>query len=385
MKHHHIALMFVLVLALAVTSCAAPPTPVPPTPVPPTAVPATKAPVAVAPTDAAPCLVVGMLVGGSIKDAGYNQSQAEGLEQLKKNLSCVKTILAENVSDADAERTMEGMIQQGAKLIFPAGSPYQDPALNVAKKYPDVYFMHPGGWKLAPNFATYFGTTQFHWYLMGVAAGKMSKTGKIGFVGGMPLGFALGNINGFHLGARSVNPKIETRVVFTNAWMDRGKEAAATNALIDQGVDVVGMHIDSPSTVVQTTESRGAMTIGFQSNAVQQFAPKGWITGLGFTWGGIMTDAAKMVIDGKFKSAHYRGGVSDGYMAIAPFGSNVPKDVQNTVTSLAADIGSGKLQVFKGPLKDQDGNIKIKEGEVWGNDKMSSFDWFVEGIVGKPK
>jgi basic membrane lipoprotein Med (substrate-binding protein (PBP1-ABC) superfamily) len=98
-----------------------------------------------------------------------------------------------------------------------------------------------------------------------------------------------------------------------------------------------------------------------------------------------MTNAAKMVVDGKFKSTHYRGGVSDGYMAIAPFGPNVPKDVQDLVNSSAQDIGSSKLQVFKGPIKDQDGNIKIKEGEVWGNDKMSSFDWFVEGIVGKPK
>lgn len=406
MKHLKLGLLIALMM-LVVVSCATPaptPTPVPvPTKAPATSAPPPPAPTTaptvaptqppaptavpptVKPTEAPPCLIVGMIVGGSANDAGYNQSQADGLAELKKNLPCVKTIFAENVPDADAQRVMEGMIQQGAKLIFPAGSPYQDPALAVAAKYPNVAFMHPGGFKQAPNFGTYFGTTQFHWYLMGVAAGKMTKTNKIGFVGGMPLGFSLGNINGFHLGARSVNPKVETRVVFTNAWLDRAKEAAATNALIDQGVDVVGMHIDSPVTVVQTTESRGAFSIGFQSNAVQQFAPKGWITGLGFTWGGLMTDAAKQVIAGTWKRADLRAGVAEGYMAIAPFGPSVPKDVQELVLSQAKDLGSGKLKPFTGPIKDQDGNIKIKDGEVWGNEKMASFDWFVEGIVGKPK
>lgn len=402
MKRQFGSVVLIALVALIVISCATPtpaPTAVPaptqpaatvaptlpPPTVPPTPVPPTATRPAPTPTEGPPCLVVGMIVGGSANDAGYNQAQYDGLMDLKKNLPCIKTIFAENVPDADSERVMENMIQQGAKLIFPAGSPYQDPALRVAGKYPNVFFMHPGGWKLAPNFGTYFGTTQFHWYLMGVAAGKTTKTNKIGFVAGMPLGFALGNINGFHLGARSVNPKVETRVVFTGAWLDRAKEAAATNALIDQGVDVVGMHVDSAATVVQTAESRGAYSIGFQSSAVQQFAPKGWITGLGFTWGGIMTDAAKMVMEGKFKSAHYRGGVAEGYMAIAPFGPAVPKDVQELVLSLAKDLGTGKLEVFKGPIKDQDGTIRIKEGEVWGNDKMGSFDWFVEGIVGKPK
>lgn len=387
MERKQALLVALTVAALILAGCAAPaasPTPVPPTPTKAPAAP-TTAPAVPTATQAGPCIIIGMIVGGSITDAGYNQSQYEGLQILQKNLSCAKTIFAENVPDADAQRVMENMIQQGATLIFAAGSPYQDPALAVAAKYPKVIFMHPGGWKLAANFGTYFGTTQFHWYLMGVAAGKMTKSNKIGFVAGMPLGFALGNINGFHLGARSVNPKAETRVVFTGAWLDRAKEAAATNALIDQGVDVVGMHVDSPVTVVQTAESRGAYTIGFQSNAVQQFAPKYWITGLGFTWGGLMTDAAKQVMAGTWKSSHQRAGVAEGYMAIAPFGPAVPKETQELVLSLAKDLGSGKLQVFKGPIKDQDGVVRIKEGEVWGNDKMASFDWFVEGVVGKPK
>ena len=74
-----------------------------------------------------------------------------------------------------------------------------------------MFFYHAGGWMRAPNFGNYFGNTQMAWYPMGVAAGKMTKTNKLGFVIGMPIGFALGNVNAFELGARSVNPNGRAR------------------------------------------------------------------------------------------------------------------------------------------------------------------------------
>ena len=82
---------------------------------------------------------------------------------------------------------------------------------------------------------------------------------------GFPIPNILATVNAFHLGARSVNPNVTTRVVFNNAWVDPSKEAAATNALGYQGVDVVTMIVDSPITVVQTAERRGMYSIGFHS------------------------------------------------------------------------------------------------------------------------
>ena len=81
---------------------------------------------------------------------------------------------------AEAERVMESMIQQGAKLIFPTSFGHQEPAFNVAKRHPDVYFEHAGGWMMSANFGNYFGNTQAAWYPMGVAAGKMTKTQQAG-------------------------------------------------------------------------------------------------------------------------------------------------------------------------------------------------------------
>src|SRR6202042_771722 len=237
-----------------------------------------------------PSLTVGAIYVGSVNDYGYNRSMKDGLEEMKRNIPGLKLVEAENVPEsAESERVMEGMIQQGAKLIFATSFGHQQFAFNLAKTHPDVYFEHAGGWIQAPNFGNFFGATQAAWYPMGVAAGKMTKSNTLGFVVGVPIGYAIGKVNAFGMGGRSVNPKVETHVVVTGGWSDKTKEASAANALIDQGADIVTMHVVSPATITQPAASRNAYAIGFQSIEAAQLAPKFWITGLGFTWGPFMT------------------------------------------------------------------------------------------------
>lgn len=334
--------------------------------------------------DEQPVLIVGAIYVGSVNDAGYNQAMKEGLEEMKKNIPGIKLLEAENVPEgAEAERVIENMIQQGATLIFPTSFGHMEPAANVAERHPDVIFMHAGGWIQTDNFGNYYGNMPPSFYPMGVAAGKMTKTNKLGFVIGLPIGWSIANVNAFHLGARMVNPDVVTTVVVTGGWLDRAKETAAANALIDQGVDVLTMHVDSPGTIIQTAEERGVYSIGFQSLAAQKFAPKGWITGLGFTWGGVMTEAAQQVIDGTWKSQMLRKGIDEGYIAVAPFGEAVPEDVRKIVLDAVARLAEG-FNVFTGPIKDQEGNIHLPEGETVSAGDMGNFDWYAEGIIGKP-
>jgi len=332
-----------------------------------------------------PSLIVGAIYVGSLNDYGYNRAMKDGLEEMKKNIPGLNLLEAENVSEtAESERVMEGMIQQGAKLIFATSFGHQQFAFNLAKSHPDVTFEHAGGWMQAANFGNYFGATQAAWYPMGVAAGKMTKSNTLGFVVGVPIGYAIGNVNAFEMGARSVNSAAQTRVVVTGGWSDKAKEVAAANALIDQGADVVTMHVDSPATIIQVAESRNVHSIGFQSVEARQLAPKGWITGLGFTWGPFMTETAKSVMAGSFKPAMVRQGVGQGMMAVAPFGSTVPADVQALVTDAANKVGGG-FNPFTGPVTDNTGAVRIAAGEFWGGDKMGNFDWYVDGVIGKAK
>jgi len=344
--------------------------------------------VAVGGPDAAaqPKLKVGIIHLGSINDAGYNQAHAEGVQIMKRNLPGVEVIQVENVPEgADAERVMENMIRQGAGLIIAASFGYLEPALRVAQKYPDVKFVHPGGYKRAPNLTTYWASTPEAFYLMGIAAGMSTKTNKLGYVVALPISFFLANINAFELGARSVNPKAETRVVFTGGFLDPAKEAAAASALLEQGVDVLGVIVDSPITVVQAAEKRNAYSVGYHYLGAQKFAPKGWISGIAFTWGDLYTRFAKQVMDGTWKSENILGGLGDDYLTIAPFGPAVPPEAVKLVNAKKQDLASGKLQVFQGPLRDNKGVERVKAGEVFPLTELRKMDWLVEGVVGQAR
>jgi basic membrane protein A len=369
--------------AAPATTVAVPPTAVPPTVVPPTAVP----PTAVVPTEVTTCLIIGATFGGSITDAGYNQAMYEAVMDIKKNIPCVKILTADNVYDeAGATNTMQSMLDKGAKMIIATASNHQDPAFALSQTHPDVIFEDAGGWKTSANFGIFFGSPPDGWYLMGIAAGKMTTSNKIGFVANAPFGWALTFINAFELGVQSVNPAAQTFVTFTQAWGDSAKEAEATNALINQGADVITMFVDSPVTVIGTAEKRQVYSIGFQNLAAQQFAPDYWISGTYYTLGPTLTWLTQEVIDKKWGDAPFvTCGISAGCMGIAPFGPKVPQSVQDLVKAKLAEIDAGTLVVFKGPIVDQNGKVVIADGVVLTPDKMSGVDWFVKGVVGSPK
>ena len=348
--------------------------------------PAEEEPVAEEPSEEGPCLIIGALHGGPITDAGYNQAMHESIMQIKENIPCVEILEAENVpEEAGATSTMENMLQEGAGMIIATAFNHQYPALTLANENPDVIFEHAGGWEMGANFANFFGEPPDTWYMMGVAAGSMTESNKLGFVAAFPLGWTNTFINAYTLGAQSVNPDVETIVAFTFGWGDSAKEADATNSLINQGVDVITMHVDSPSTVLSTAESRGAYSIGFQSLAAQEFAPEYWISGIGYTLGDTLTWLASTVIDETWEPIFLRCGIADGCMAMAPFGPKVPQEVQDQVLQVKDDIEAGTIVVFTGPVIDQDGNVVVAEGDVLTPDLMSSVDWFVQGVTGSPK
>ena len=379
-----VGLLLVTTLLVAACGQAATPTAAPPEP---TAAPP-EAPTAepVEPTAAGPCLIIGALHGGPVTDAGYNQAMHESVMAIQENIPCVEIIEAENVpEEAGATSTMENMIQQGAGMIIATAFNHQYPALELSNKYPDVIFEHAGGWEMGANFANFFGEPPDTWYMMGAAAGKTTQSNKLGFVAAFPLGWTLTFINAFELGAQSVNPDAQTIVAYTFGWGDAAKEADATNSLINQGADVITMHVDSPATVLSTAESRGVYSIGFQSLAAQQFAPEYWITGIGFTLGDKLTWLASTVIDGTWEPIFLRCGIADDCMAMAPYGPKVTQEVKDAVDQARADIDTGTKVVFAGPIVDQDGNVKVAEGEELTADVMGSVDWFVKGVVGSPK
>jgi simple sugar transport system substrate-binding protein len=212
---------------------------------------------------AAKKVTMGFIYVGPRDDYGYNQAHFEGQSAIVKQ-SWIKAVDQEHVPKTIAvQKAMESMINlDGAQVVFPTSFGYFDPhILKIAPKYPDVMFLHCGGLydasKHPKNVGSYFGYIDEAVYVSGIVAGHMSKTGKLGYIAAIPIPQVLRNINNFTMAARSVNPKITVQVVFTGGWSNPVKEAESANSLIDQGVDVLTCHVDSPKVVVETAEKRG--------------------------------------------------------------------------------------------------------------------------------
>jgi basic membrane protein A len=332
-------------------------------------------------------LIVGGIHVGSIKDAGYNQAQHDGLVYLKQHVPGITLLEAENIAEGPGvETVMQNMIAAGARLIFPQSFGYQDFALNVAAKNPSVVFEHPAGYKSAPNFGTYWAASTPINYALGVVAAKTSKTGKLGFVGAMPIPTVIATADAFHLGARSVNPKITTTVIFNGSWSDPGKEAAAVNTMADKGIDVVASLVDSPITVVKTAEQRHIWSVGYHSAAAAKFAPKYWLSGVDFNWGPMFVQMAQKVINETWKAQNWVAPVNMHIARLAPFGKNVTAAAKTAATKTVGLFASGKLKSpFTGPVYDQQGKLRVPKGKVPDAGFEYGITWLAKGMIGKTK
>jgi len=335
-------------------------------------------------------MTVGYIYVGPKDDFGYNQAHAEAAAEIKK-LAGIKVVEEENVPETQAvQKAMQGMISQdGATLLFPTSFGYFDPhMLAVAAKNPGVRFAHCGGlWtqgKHPANTGSFFGYIDEAQYLNGVVAGHMSKSKKLGFVAAKPIPQVLRNINAFTLGAKSVDPKITTSVIFTGDWSMPVKEAEATNSLSDQGVDVFTMHVDGPKVVVETAAKRGKMVCGYHASQAK-LAPNAYLTGAEWNW----ITAYKIIIDaartGKPHPNFVRGGLKEGFVKTSPYGAMVSEAARKNADTVKAKMVAGSFDIFAGELKDNTGKIVVPAGKVFKQTdvELEGMNYLVEGVVGK--
>ncbi len=152
----------------------------------------------------------------------------------------IEYVFSENVTNADYERVMRGYAEGGHTLIVGESFAVEAAARKVAKDYPKVNFlMGSGGKPQAPNFGVFDNYIQEPAYLSGMIAGGMTKSNKIGMVGGFPIPEVNRLMNAFMAGAKESNPKVEFTVSFINSWFDPPKAKEAAFAMIDKGADVL--------------------------------------------------------------------------------------------------------------------------------------------------
>jgi simple sugar transport system substrate-binding protein len=328
-------------------------------------------------------LKIGFVYVSPIGDAGWTFQHDTGRKEMEKALAGkVTTKYVESVPEgADAERVIRDLAQSGNTLIFTTSFGYMNPTIKVATAFPNVDFEHATGYKTAKNVGIYNARFYEGRYLAGIVAGKMSKTGVAGYVAAFPIPEVVMGINAFARGMRSVNPKAEVKVIWTNSWFDPGRESEASNTLISQGADVLTHHTDSTA-AVQTAEAKKVYAIAYHSD-MSKYGPNAQLTAVTHHWGDYYTRVAQSVLDGKWQPDNVWGGIKDGMIKLAPFNKIVPPDVVAMVKKAEGEIAAGKLSPFTGPMKTNDGREVLAAGKTLTDAELSKMDYYVEGVVGK--
>lgn len=320
---------------------------------------------------------------GPVSDEGWTWSHDQGRLFVEEQLGDkVKTVMVESLPYSDeASRILSQFVADGARMIF-ITSTYADFVSKVSDRNPDVAFLECGGSSTTDNKIGYYVN---HWdpsYLIGMMAGLLSKSGKMGFVGSFAVPAVFASVNSFAMGARSVNPNAVTKAVLINAWFDPSKAKQAAEALISDGCDFLFGIMDEAA-YLQVAEKEGIWAAMWNTD-MRRFGPNAYVSSVMLDWKQYYADEIKKLLSGTWKGNRFvylpigKGTDRDSW------GKNVPEEYQWMVDAVRDHMLKGWTP-FTGPIKDKDGNVRVPAGEKLTPDYMyDKWTWSVEGVSGMP-
>ena len=321
----------------------------------------------------------GFIYVGPIGDHGWTYQHEQGRLAVE-NLGYETTYVESVPEGADAERVIRQLASTGHNPIFTTSFGYMDPTAKVAKDFPDVKFEHATGYKRAGNLSTYAARFYEGRHVIGKMAGMLTKTNKIGYIGAFPIPEVVRGINAAILAARQVNPDATIHVKWVNSWFDPGKEADAAKIMLNEGIDVIMQHTDSPAPV-QVAEERGVWAFG-QASDMKAFGPNVHATTIIDDWSEYYVDRTKAADSGSWSSIDTWGGFNTGMVKMGEYHPKLDPKIVEVAKKAEADVAAGRVHPFTGPIKNRDGEIVIKAGETADDGMLLGMDFFVEGVVG---
>ncbi|MFC2029342.1 BMP family protein [Chloroflexota bacterium] len=290
-------------------------------------------------------LRVAAVFPGTINDEGFNQAGYEGLLMIEEQLGA-EIAFSELTPVADFVNTYRDFADQGYDIIIGHGFEFGDPAMEVAPDYPDIKFIVDSNPVVsAENVAGITGKTWESAYLLGVIAGLMTETGKIGGIAGFDFPILIAQMEAYRLGAESVRPDVDVTTVYIGSFEDvsQGKEAALAQASAD--VDVIFHIADAAGVgVIQAIEEAGIWGLGWGLDQ-NHLAPDNILSSLLFSGGELLLQDVEKVVDGSWTGDVRLYGLDTGVIGIADYHGLVPDDVAAQVEEVKEKIISGEVEV----------------------------------------
>ncbi len=329
-------------------------------------------------------LKVGFVNNNTVDGSAWTAAHYEGVNYLKENVKDIDVVWVENVPDsgADGMAVITQLVEDGCKVIF-ATSYYVELMKEAAAKYPDTsFYLCQGGTDvITKNLGIYDVRNYEAVFLTGYLAGRMSQGDVLGYVATQPMPTVLRALNGFALGVKYARPNAVVKTVFTNTWYDVTAEKEATNALMDAGATVIGMHTNT-SAVSQTAQDRGGYCVGFTID-MKDFAPKSVLTSFLWKWGPIYKHIVEQYKAGTTHIDDVFWGMNDGCGAFTDLNTDiVPADVKKDFEDVFAKLKAGEIKAFDGEVKDNKGGVHGTAGQPLSDEIIRSMDWLVENVDG---
>ncbi len=296
---------------------------------------------------------VALLTPGSISDAGWNALAYEGLQRIEKELG-VEVSHVESKAPSQWEEHFRFYASKGYGLVFGHGFEYQEAAKAVAPDFPDTVFITTSGNTVLDNVASIVFELEEVTYLLGVIAGTMSQTGKIGLIGGMNIPPINSTFHAFEEGAKSVNPDIKISSSYVGDWENIGKAKELALSQITEGADFIFHNADAAGRgvfhAVEESRKAGQDIYAFGSNLDQNdIAPDAILASAAIDTKAFVY-VAELVQTGKFEPQVMWMGMSLNETVKLVYNpklkDRIPEDLRAKVEKIRQDILAGK---FKAP------------------------------------
>lgn len=320
-------------------------------------------------------LNIGFIYVGPIGDVGWTYSHERSRLKLIKDYSYVNTVEVPMVDEENAEKVLRNLIARGIKIIFATSYDHGPGIAAIAKDFPDVQFFYCSGHSEEPNVTNYFGRMYEGAYLLGATGASISKTGTIGYIGPKSIPETKRIFNAFVLGARQINPDIKIKLVWTGDWYAPIISSAMAIRLIENGADVI-FNGDDSAAPLQAALDKKKYAVGYYVD-VTRFAPDYVAASSAWDWSVFYDEIIPKLQNNSWKKKDMWWGIKQKAVVLKLSDQVVPLAVEKKIRQMEADLKSGVITIFKGPLNDYSGKQQLKDKIVATDKDLLAMDWLL--------
>lgn len=287
-------------------------------------------------------LRVAVVLPGLVNDKSFNENVFEGIERIRSELG-VEATYSEKVPQPSQVEVMSDYARRGYNVIVGAGAEYTDAAKRVAAQFPDAKVIVLNGAPTDGVATINFENEQFG-YVLGYAAGRMSKSGVVGALSAQQVPAFDQITAGYRAGVAAASPEGKVLVAYTNDWSDIAKAKEASLNMISQGADVLLPYLDGGFLgVVQAAKQRSVHVVGVVADLSATHPEENLLSTI-LDFGGALYMAVDLARQGQLQPQDYRFGIGTDAGKLGGFNANVPEEVKAEIESAISSMRDGTLK-----------------------------------------